>query len=183
MQSNKLSHTTMILFLTYSLLLCLIKARFCFVFCISKAIFKYKANHTMGNHTFSPGVFFGFADVSTPLPELFNLGGQDDFLGLLEDQEKGRQIARGQIEWRYKSPFDIFFDTYFSLRYDLGAAWVVPEAIKFNELKHGVGASIAFDTPVGPAKFSIGQSFFFVKEPTKIIYGPLTLYYSIGIRL
>lgn len=149
----------------------------------SKAILEYKANHTNGRHTWTPGFYFGFADVSTPLPELFDLGGQDDFFGLLEEQEMGRQLARGQFEYRYKAPFTIFFDTYFSVRYDIGAVWAVPEAIKLSELKHGVGATIAFDTPVGPAKFSIGRSFFFTKSPAQIIYGPVTLYYSIGLKL
>ena len=149
----------------------------------SKAILEYKANHTTGRHTWSPGFYFGFADISTPLPELFDLGGQDDFFGIMEEQEMGRQLARGQFEYRYKAPFTIFFDTYFSLRYDIGAVWAMPEAIKLSELKHGIGATIAFDTPVGPAKFSIGRSFFFTKSPAQIIYGPVTLYYSIGLKL
>lgn len=149
----------------------------------SKAILEYKANHTDGRHTWTPGFYFGFADISTPLPELFDLGGQDDFFGLLEEQEMGRQLARGQFEYRYKAPFTIFFDTYFSVRYDIGAVWAVPDAIRLSELKHGIGATIAFDTPVGPAKFSIGRSFFFTKSPAQIIYGPVTLYYSIGLKL
>jgi NTE family protein len=148
----------------------------------SKAIIEFRSNHTAKRHTFIPSVYFGFADISTPLPEFFDLGGQDKFFGLFEDQEKGRQIVKGSLEYRYKSPFSIFFDTYLLIRYDIGAIWITPDDVKFDNLKHGIGATLAFDTPVGPAKFSVGKCLYINSETSKAVYGPLALYFGIGLK-
>lgn len=152
----------------------------------SKAFFKYKNSETIGNLTISPKLVFGFADKTTPFLEFFDLASnaEDGFYGILKDQEKGRQIVKAQLELRYKMDFfRIFFDTYLSLRYDLGSVWRVPEQIKFSTLKHGLGISLQLDTPIGPAKFSVGNAFKFTKDPNTLILGPLAFYYSIGVNL
>jgi NTE family protein len=149
----------------------------------SKASFFYRGNNSIGSHTFIPSFLFGYADETLPYPEFFSLGGQDDFFGLNENAEMGRQIIRGSLEYRYKTPFQILFDTYFSIRYDIGSVWILPEEIKISKLKHGIGTSLALDTPIGPAKFSIGKSFYFIKDPASVIYGPLLLYFRIGMHL
>ncbi len=149
----------------------------------SKAIFDFSSNHTHGLHTFTPSIYFGFADLTMPFPEFFDLGGQDRFFGLLENQEKGRQIAKGSLEYRFHSPFPLFFDTYFSIRYDLGSVWIQPEQIRFQDFRHGLGLTVAFDTPVGPAKFSLGQAFYFKENPYLLVKGPLAIYFSIGMKL
>ena len=149
----------------------------------SKAIFEYSTNHSAGRSTFTPSLYFGFADLTMPLPEFFDLGGQDKFFGLLENQEKGRQIARASLEYRYQLPFTLFFDTYCSFRYDFGSVWIQPEEIKFQNFKHGLGTTISIDTPVGPAKFSIGQAFYFKQNPYLLVKGPLAMYFAIGMKL
>jgi NTE family protein len=149
----------------------------------SKASFFYRGNNSIGPHTIRPTFLFGYADETLPYPEFFWLGGQDNFFGLLENSEMGRQIIKASLEYRLKTPFDIFFDTYFSFRYDIGAAWALPEDIKISKLKHGVGSSISFDTPLGPAKFSLGKSFYLIKDPAAAIYGPLHFYFKIGMQL
>jgi NTE family protein len=149
----------------------------------SKASFFYRGNNSIGSHTIRPSFLFGYADETLPYPEFFSLGGQDNFFGLNENAEMGRQIIRGSIEYRYKTPFQILFDTYFSIRYDIGSVWVLPEEIKISKLKHGIGTALALDTPLGPAKFSLGKSFYFVKDPASVIYGPLLLYFKIGMQL
>lgn len=149
----------------------------------SKASFFYRENNSYGRHTFRRSFLFGYADETLPYPEFFSLGGQDNFYGLNENAEMGRQIIKGSLEYRLKTPFDILFDTYFSLRYDIGAAWVLPEDIKISKLKHGIGTSLSLDTPLGPAKFSIGKSFYFQKSPTSVIYAPLQVYFRLGMQL
>lgn len=152
----------------------------------TKAFFKYKNNATFGNLTISPKLILGFADKTTPFMEFFDLasGTEDGFYGILRDQEKGRQIVKAQMEFRYKMDFiRIFFDTYLSLRYDLGSVWKMPEQIKFSTLKHGLGISLQLDTPIGPAKFSVGNAFKFTKAPNTLILGPLAFYSSIGVNL
>ena len=100
-----------------------------------------------------------------------------------EDESRGRQLVLGSLEYRYKFPFDILFDTYFSFRYDLGTTWEIPEAIKFASLRHGAGFSVGLDTPIGPASFSAGEAFYFTKDSFRVVWGYLHLYFSIGVRI
>lgn len=144
--------------------------------------FNYRSYLTVGKvHTFSPRIRMGFADKTLPISEQYSLGGQDVFYGLTKDEFRGRQIFLTSLEYRYKLPFEIFFDTYFSLRYDLGSIWGEQEEIRFRDLKHGIGTSLSFDTPIGPAKFSLGKSFLFAKSAgNPIIWGDTVFYFSIG---
>ncbi len=145
--------------------------------------FNYKSYITVGKvNTFSPRIRMGFADKTLPVSEQYSLGGQDIFYGLRKDEYRGRQIFLTSLEYRYKLPFEIFFDTYFSLRYDLGSVWGFQEQIRFRDLMHGIGTSLSFDTPIGPAKFSVGKSFLFKKGHTAnpIVWGDTIFYFSIG---
>ena len=144
--------------------------------------FQYKSFFTLNDvSTFSPKILMGFADKTLPLSEEYSLGGQDSFFGMRADEFRGRQIFLTSLEYRYKLPFEIFFDTYFKMRYDLGSTWEVQEQIKFKELRHGVGVSLSFDTPVGPAEFSVGRSFLFKNLPNNpISLGDVYFYFSVG---
>ncbi len=144
--------------------------------------FQYKSYFTLNSvSTFSPRVVMGFADKTLPLSEEYSLGGQDSFFGMRADEFRGRQIFLSSLEYRYKLPFDIFFESYFKMRYDLGSTWEVQEQIKFKELRHGVGISLSIDTPVGPADFSVGRSFLFKNiSNNPISLGDVYFYFSIG---
>lgn len=144
--------------------------------------FQYKSYFTVNDvSTFSPRLLMGFADKTLPLSEEYSLGGQDSFFGMRADEFRGRQIFLASLEYRYKLPFEIFFDSYFKMRYDLGRAWEVQDEIKFKELRHGVGLTLSFDTPVGPADFSVGRSFLFKNLPNNpISLGDVFFYFSIG---
>ena len=132
-----------------------------------------------------PRFRFGYGDKTMPRTEEFHLGGLHSFIGLRENEFVGRQIALAGLEFRYRSPVNILFDTYLSLRYDLGRTWSNPDLIKLEDLRHGIGLQIGLDTPIGPADFAIGRSFYFLRDtdlfPVRL--GPLQLYFSIGARL
>ncbi|MES2766066.1 MAG: patatin-like phospholipase family protein [Bacteroidota bacterium] len=150
----------------------------------SKAEARYRSSFTLpGANTIQPSFFFGFADATLPVPEFFSLGGQDMFFGMREDEERGRQIAVNSLEYRAKLPFKIFFNSYLSARYDLGFVWALPEQIRIASLRHGIGTTLSIDTPLGPAKFSLGRSFFFLKDPNGTAFGPVMAYFSIGTKL
>jgi NTE family protein len=149
----------------------------------SKFYLDFQSNYSFGPNTFRPRLAFGFADKTLPQNEFFNLGGENLFFGMREDESRGRQLVLGSLEYRYKFPFDILFDTYFSFRYDLGTTWEIPEAIKFASLRHGAGFSVGLDTPIGPASFSAGEAFYFTKDPFRVVWGYLHLYFSIGVRI
>jgi NTE family protein len=145
--------------------------------------FDYKGYFTLdGVQTLSPRVMMGFADNTLPFSELYSLGGQNSFFGMRDNEFMGRQIFLTSLEYRYQIPFKIFFDTYFKLRYDLGSAWTNPQEISFTDLRHGIGTALSFDTPIGPADFSVGKSFLFVKKlpENPLSFGDTFFYFSIG---
>ena len=145
--------------------------------------FDYKSYFTFdGVSTFSPRFMMGFADKTLPLSEQYSLGGQNSFFGMRDNEFRGRQIFLASLEYRYELPIKIFFDTYFKLRYDIGYAWPEQEEIRFKDLRHGIGTTLSFDTPIGPADFSVGKSFLFVKDlpGNPISWGDTFFYFSIG---
>jgi NTE family protein len=136
-------------------------------------------------HTLRAKITFGFADQTLPITEQYSLGGFQSFLGLREDDSRGRQMFLGNLEYRLRFPFKLIFDTYLKLRYDLGTISLVPEELKFSNFHHGLGVELALDTPLGPASFGAGQSFFIRKNlpNSPIAVGPILFYFSIGPSL
>ena len=149
----------------------------------SNLSFMYKNYFPLSKHSvISPKISFGFADKTLPLSEQYTLGGQESFFGMHENEFRGRQIFLTSLTYRYKLPFIIFFDTYLKIRYDLGRAWPEQDQIKFKDLRHGIGGSIAFDTPIGPAEFAIGRSFLLRNDlpNNPVSWGDVLFYFSIG---
>lgn len=152
----------------------------------SKLMFDFEHSISFGKYnTIRPKFVFGFADKTTPLMEQFSLGGENSFFGMLEYELRGRQILTASLEYRLLAPYKLFFDTYISFRYDLGQIWENAEDIRFKDLRHGVGLSAMFDTPIGKASFSAGKSFILSKSLNQdsFVFGPYTFYFSIGYDL
>jgi NTE family protein len=145
--------------------------------------FDYKNYFSIAdNNVISTRIRWGFADKTLPLSQHFSLGGQDSFVGLRDYEYRGRQILSTSLLYRLKLPFKIFFPTYFTARYDLGNAWEIQEQIRFKDLKHGIGSSISFETPIGPAEFTIGRSFLIKNTLPKnqLAWGDILFYFSVG---
>ncbi len=152
----------------------------------SKLLFDFEHSLSIGKiNTLKPKFIFGFADKTTPLIEQFSLGGENSFFGMLENELRGRQILTASLEYRILFPYKLFFDTYLSTRYDLGQIWDNAEDIRFKDLRHGIGFSILFNTPIGKASFSVGKSFLINKglKQDSFMFGPYTFYFSIGYDL
>lgn len=152
----------------------------------SKLMFDFEHSISFGNaNTVKPKFVFGFADKTTPLMEQFSLGGENSFFGMLEYELRGRQVLSTSLEYRYLIPYRLFFDTYVAARYDLGQIWENAEDIRFKDLRHGVGLSAMFDTPIGKASFSAGRSFKIGNgiNNNTFVFGPYTFYFSIGYDL
>ncbi|MBL0175692.1 MAG: BamA/TamA family outer membrane protein [Ignavibacteria bacterium] len=135
--------------------------------------------------TVHPRVLFGYGDRTMPRTEDFRLGGLATFFGMRENEFTGQQVFVGSVELRALLPVKFLFDSYLSIRYDLGRTWDIPEQIKFADLRHGAGIVIGLDTPIGPADFGIGKSFLFVRSGGKSFtqWGPTSLYFSVGVGL
>jgi NTE family protein len=132
-----------------------------------------------------PKIVLAVGDETLPLSEQFSLGGQTSFFGYPEDNAWGRQLFVASLEYQYELPLKLFFDTYVKARYDLGSTWLKPEEIRLEDMEHGLGVSIALDTPVGPAEFSLGRSFYLRKDllTHPLTWGPMMFYFSIGTPL
>ncbi len=149
----------------------------------TKFFFDYKNVFSpLSSHIVTLKATIGVADNTLPLTQQFSLGGQNMFFGFRNDEYRGRQILNISAEYRYKLPVKIFFDTYLKLRYDIGSAWENREAIRYKDLKHGIGATLSFNTPIGPADFSIGRSFFIKDRLPKntLVKGEPFFYFTIG---
>jgi NTE family protein len=137
------------------------------------------------NHTFRPKITVGLADATLPLAEHFSWGGlsrEAGFFGLREDDTRGRQLFLVSAEYRFHFPFRLIFDTYLRLRYDFGQISSVPEELRLDKFRHGIGAELSLDTPIGPASFGAGHSFFLRRDLLNkpLSTGPVLWYFSIG---
>ncbi|MCE1189134.1 MAG: patatin-like phospholipase family protein [Ignavibacteria bacterium] len=132
--------------------------------------------------TFASSLKVGSADKTLPLTQQYSLGGQYSFPGLRENELRGRQIFVGSLEYRLKLPFKLFFESYIQGRYSLGSVWEYQDQLRIADFKHGLGATLSFDTPIGPADFSVGRAFILNKDDSSsfVKSGPLTFYFSIG---
>lgn len=101
---------------------------------------------------FHPKIAIGGSDGTVPTSEKFTLGGCHSFYGLFSQELIGDKVFVGSLELRFR----FFRRLYWSLRYDVGRVWSKLESIKFKELKHGFGSSLALDTPLGPLEFAYG---------------------------
>ena len=149
----------------------------------TKMYFSYeKYQSIIKNHTLHPRLMIGVADETLPFSEQFSLGGQQNFFGFREDNARGKQLLAASLEYQYKLPFSIFFDTYFKARYDIGAMWAKTDEMHLEDFKHGIGITLGLDTPIGPADFSLGRSFYLRKDLSArpVSFGPFFLYFSIG---
>jgi NTE family protein len=149
----------------------------------SKIYFKVQRTQTFSErNTFNYGLLIGAADKTLPSPEMFFLGGEDDFYGMREDEEVGRQIFNTFLSYRYKLPVKSIFAFYFSIHLNVGRTWLIPETIKLSSLREGVGAKVSIDTPFGPLNLGIGESFFFT-DRNQVMWGQPVQYFSLGVRL
>lgn len=149
----------------------------------TKMVFGYEWSRTFWvRQTIRPKIVFGFGDENVQRTESFALGGQHSFFGVREDNARGRQLFLASLEYRYFLPIKILFDAYAKIRYDLGNIWENREQIRLKDLRHGIGVTLALDTPIGPAEISVGRSFFIRKDlfDNPLSYGPITAYFTIG---
>lgn len=147
-----------------------------------KSQVQLRQNYKINRFIITPNIQFGVADNLLPLPEQFSIGGQNNFYGFRQYDRRGRQYFNFNFEVKYASPIKIFFDTYLSLRYDLGSIWQTPQDIKFSELDNGIGGAIEVNSPIGPIAIALGKAFYFVKNPNSVVSGPFLLYFSVGTK-
>jgi len=133
---------------------------------------------------------FGLSSSTMPLSEKFFLGGpgtsySQQFIGLKENDLPGNNIAAAGIHLRYTPSFALLFPTSFVLHYNVGNAWDDRDEISFARLIHGTGTSLIWDTPLGPARFTVSKAFAFLKTaanngPSSLGFSDTIFYFSLG---
>ena len=110
-------------------------------------------------HTFHLRGVIGVGDKILPFSEFFRIGGPGSFMGLHKYELTGRQLILSNLEYRFKSPINIFSDTYLGLRYDIAAIWNEPDLVFSGEdFFYGTGIWLGIDTVLGPFLLTYGDS-------------------------
>ncbi|MGC8774059.1 MAG: BamA/TamA family outer membrane protein [Chlorobaculum sp.] len=131
----------------------------------------------------------GTSSEEVPLSEKFFLGGTGNsysyrFIGLKDSDLIGNNIAVAGAMLRYKVPMQLVFPTSFTLSYNIGNVWERRTQMSISKLIQGVGAGLVWDTPIGPAQFTVAKPFAFeneeVKDDAKIDVSETVLYFSLG---
>ena len=101
---------------------------------------------------FHPRVMIGMSGSGLPPSEKFYLGGIKSFAGFRTYELTGDKVFAFSNEFRFKLPLRF----YLTLRHDLGEVYEHTDQIKLRNLRSGVGAILAFDSPIGPVEFAYG---------------------------
>ncbi|QEQ57806.1 BamA/TamA family outer membrane protein [Chlorobium phaeovibrioides] len=133
---------------------------------------------------------FGVSSVAVPLSEKFFLGGPGTsysrrFIGLKENALPGNNIASAGLQFQYRPPFDIIFPAALRFNYNAGNAWENRDEIALARLIHGIGTSLVWETPIGPARFTAAKAFSFLREADEqesstLRFADTVFYFSLG---
>ena len=126
----------------------------------TKAFVNLEGYYTYGNiHTFHIKGVIGVGDKTLPFTEFFRIGGPKSFIGFHQYELIGRQVIFGNLEYRIKSPVNIFADTYLGFKYDFGGIWETPDLVLTSEdFFSAFGVWLGIDTVLGPLQLSYGKS-------------------------
>ena len=103
---------------------------------------------------YHPKLSIGLSGSGLPASEQFYFGGPNSFMGYRTDELAGDKMILVNQELRFRLPLRF----YVLARYDIGNLYISTDELKLENLRHGFGAAIAFDAPIGPIEFSYGRS-------------------------
>ncbi len=143
-----------------------------------------------GKTTLQLSGLFGLSSSKMPLSEKFFLGGpgtpySQRFIGLKENDLPCNNMAAAGIHLGYKPSVAILFPTSLLLHYNVGNVWENLDDISSAHLIHGIGTSLIWETPLGPAMFTVSKAFPFLAEAsntasTSLKFSETIYYFSIG---
>ena len=99
-------------------------------------------------------ISIGLSRSGLPASEQFFMGGMHSFSGYHTDELAGDKLFLLNQELRIRLPLRLFLTG----RYDAGEVYVSAAQIKLRNLRHGVGASLALDSPIGPIELGYGSA-------------------------
>ncbi|MGH8016049.1 MAG: BamA/TamA family outer membrane protein, partial [Candidatus Zixiibacteriota bacterium] len=101
---------------------------------------------------FHPKMSLGLSGPDLPVSEQFFIGGAKSFAGYRAFEYSGDKTVLMNNELRFKLPLSF----YLIGRYDIGEVYAHTDEIKLRNLRHGGGAFLAFNSPIGPFEFGYG---------------------------
>jgi NTE family protein len=101
---------------------------------------------------YHPRVAIGLSRRGLPASEKFYVGGLHSFAGYRVNELSGDKMFLINQQLRLKLPFWFYLTGFV----DIGDVYGTTDDIKFSGLQQGFGASIAFDSPIGPFEFGYG---------------------------
>jgi NTE family protein len=122
---------------------------------------KFRTHGTIYNtfwnkHTLSLSGSFMFAWGNLPTYKFFNFGGADDFPGLDYSQVLGTRFYLAGASYRYEFKNDIFFKIFANSSFDHNFGSETDPI--YGEPFFGYGASIIFDSILGPLELTVAQA-------------------------
>ncbi|RMH96422.1 MAG: hypothetical protein D6681_12230, partial [Calditrichaeota bacterium] len=107
---------------------------------------------------YHPFLKVGTADLTLPFTEFFFVGGEEDFPGLYEREQFGRQVVQAGLEVRYRLPLNLPIEAYLTTGYSLLGMWERPdEKLAASDLIHSIWGSLAFNSLLGPVKLTYAR--------------------------
>ncbi len=101
---------------------------------------------------FHPKASLGLSGSVLPISEQFFIGGAKSFSGYRQFEYAGDKVILLNNELRFKLPLNLYVHG----RYDVGEVYVQTDQIKLRNLRHGWGAFMAFNSPIGPFELGYG---------------------------
>ncbi len=133
---------------------------------------------------------FGLSSKNMLLSEKFFLGGpgttySQRFIGLKENDLPCNNMAAFGMNLGYKPSFDILFPASLFLHYNVGNAWGKLDDISSAGLIQGIGTSVLWETPVGPARITLSKTLPFPEgshtlSPKLSTFSDTIIYFSMG---
>ncbi len=108
-------------------------------------------------HTFRGRFMLGTADLTTPFPLFFRIGGSDYFFGLRDQEWSGRSFWIFNLGYRYSLPAKSFLKIHFGVRSDMGGFWLNPEDTNYHQIRRALGGYLALETPLGAFEVAYGR--------------------------
>lgn len=101
---------------------------------------------------YHPYLALGASRSGLPPTEQFYIGGMRSFSGFRTYQLSGDKMFLMSHELRFRLPFN----SYFTMRYDMGEVYGRTDQIKLRNLRSSIGAIFSLDLPIGPFEFGYG---------------------------
>jgi outer membrane protein assembly factor BamA len=102
---------------------------------------------------YHPKISLGASRTGLPESEKFYVGGSKSLAGYRVNQLSGDKVFLLNQEFRFDLPLNL----YFTARWDVGDIYAHTDQIKLENMRSGLGAGMAWNSPIGPFEVAYGR--------------------------